>query len=672
VLPALSVSDVVVAGEVEVLLSRKFAEEVIDDLKLYTHPEFNEALAADDGSFVWSDLRDYWLNWVVASARDLVDGSETTTPVPTDQRAAADLQKGIVDHFLEQISVEQVGQSPVLQISFTSEDAETAAMIANTAAEIYVNDQLARKYEASRRVSNWLAGRIKQLRTEVESKERDIEQFRARSGLIAGAGRDGGQVTVVKQQIAELASDLIKARVDREGADSQLQQVERLLKSPKGIDSAVEVLQSPLIQNLRIEEAQQRRELAELAGEYGPKHPRVTTATAKLGNIEQSIRIEINKIVQGLRNQVETARRREAALQESLDALKKKVADADTQDVELRARERDADASRTLLQNFLARAQETTAQEGIQQPDARIISSAVPPEFPSFPKKWLFMAVAFCASAFAGVSVAYVLEALDQSFHTARQVRDHLGLPVLELIPSVRKLGRKLSPIDCVIKHPNSSFTEALRNLQVTMYGSNYPPKTVLFTSSLPGEGKTSLVLSLGRLLALSDRSVVVLDCDLRKSAVHGALGCTRAPGLVEHLLGRATLEEIIRTEEATAMHYVTAGARTATNPSTLLAMPALRTLLSRLEHRFDAVLIDCPPMLAVVDARCLQPLVEQTVFVVRWRSTQRASAREAVRRVREAGLGVAGIVLNAVDPKEYSRYDEGYYYDAVRTYYED
>jgi capsular exopolysaccharide synthesis family protein len=635
------------------------------------HPEFNQDLAGANSSFAWSDLRDYWLGWIVAYARDLVDGTADEDRALTDQQVAARLHQRIVDGILDKLRVEQVGQSPVLRISFTSGDPETATRIANAAAEIYIEDQLQRKSEASSRVGDWLAQRIERLRTEVATKEREIEEFRARSGLIAGAGREGGEVMVAKQQISELATDLIDAQVERQGVESRLEQVEGLAAGANGVETAFDVLESPLIQSLRIEEAQLRRELAELSSEFGPRHPRVTTVTAKLSDIETSIRSEINKIVLGLRNQVETARRREAAIQVSVEALEAQVAEVNTQDVELRARQREAEASRTLLESFLARAQETAEQEGMQQPDARIISTAAPPEFPSFPNKKLFMALAFCASAVAGVSIAYVLQALDQSFHTSREVRDQLGLPVLELVPSVRRIRRKLTPFDCVIEHPNSSFTEALRNLQVTLFGGNYPPKTMLFTSSLPGEGKTSLVLAFGRFLALSGRSVMVLDCDLRKPSIHRLLESERGPGLVDHLLGRVTLEEIVRSDERTGMRYIASGPP-ANNPPDLLTSPALRAMLAKVERSYDVVLIDSAPFLAVADTRCLQPLVELTVFVVRWRDTQRASAREAVRRVRQAGFSLAGVVLNAVDPREYGHYEEGYYYTAVRTYYQE
>ena len=224
-------------------------------------------------------------------------------------------------------------------------------------------------------------------------------------------------------------------------------------------------------------------------------------------------------------------------IKETLDELSSRVADLNTEEVQLRALEREADATRTLLESFLARAQETVEQEGIQQPDAKIISFAEIPEQPSFPNKKLFMLIAFCASTLTGVSLAYALQALDQSFHNSDQVREVLNLPVLEIVPSVHSLGRNSSPVDFVVERPTSAFSEALRNLKVTLFASGERgPKIVLFTSSLPEEGKTSLTLSFGRFLSLTDRKVVVLDCDLRKPSVNATLGGRRTPGLVNYL----------------------------------------------------------------------------------------------------------------------------------------
>jgi capsular exopolysaccharide synthesis family protein len=659
VLSGLALEPEVIEGEIELLHSRELAEKVVKLLSLYEDPEFNTALAEDGAGFDWSDVLNYLPAEFAAYARELLDGEvEGDDTALTAQGSAALQQIRTIDTFLEKLDIRQVGQSPVIRISFSSESPLMTAEVANTVAETYFSEQLVSKYDATRRASNWLEARIAQLRAAVAEKEQAIEEFRARSGLI-----EGKDLPLETQQMSELASQVVVARVERQAAESRLQQVER---APS---AAMDVLRSELIQGLRIAEAELRREFANLGMEYGPNHPGIINARARLDDIQTSIDSEIERIVLGLRNEVDAARRREAGLQATLDDFSRRVARSNSEAVELRDMEREVEARRTLLESLLARLQETARREGIQQADAQIISAAEIPEFPAFPNKKLFMALTFCASAFAGVSLAYVLQALDQSFHTAAQVTDDLDLPVLELVPSVRGLSGRASPADFVVQQPTSSFAEALRSLQVALYAHRCPPTSVLFTSSLPGEGKTSLTLAFGRFLAMAGHSVIVVDCDLRRSSVHAALGGRRNPGLVDHLLGRTTLDQVIQLAGPPALHFIASGSPAA-NPPALFASQAMHATLSMLTRHYDVVLIDSAPVLAVADTRCLQPLVERTVFIVRWRTTQRATAREAVRRLHQAGLGAAGAVLNLVDPSAYGEYDPSYSYKALRSYY--
>jgi polysaccharide biosynthesis transport protein len=665
VIAGLSLDAEVIEGEVEVLGSRELANAVVNKLNLQAYPEFNHTLAAGDGGFSLAALFEYWQPELAAYGRELLDGLASEEAVLTDQQSRDQLNKRILDAFLGGVEASQVGQSPVIEIAFTSESPQTAAKIANAIAETYIVAQLESKSAATRQANSWLESRIAELRAEVETKERAIEEFRGRSGLIIGK-----DVTVATQQMSELASQLVTAGVARQSAESELQQLERRTASPNGAAAALEVLESELIQDLRVQEAQLQRELAELLTEYGPRHPTVLNRQANVRDIKDSIRSEINKIVTGLRNKVEAARQSEASIHASLDQLSGRVAELNTEEVELRDLEREVEASRELLKSFLIRAQETREREGIQQPDARIISYAEIPETPSFPNEHLLMLLAFCGSAFTGVAVAYGFQTFDRSFHTSGEVRDALQMPVLELIPAVRRPGRRGSPIDVVTRRTTSSYSEALRNLYVTLLAVRDPPKVVLFTSSVPGEGKTALSLSFGRFVAMVGRPCVVVDCDLRRSAVHRSLGGYRTPGLVDCVLGKASLDDVIQTDQATGLNYMASGSQA--NPTDVLSSATMSAALAELARRYDVVLLDSAPVLAVADTRCLYSFVDQTVFVIRWGSTRRNAAHAAVRRLEESGFDVACAVLNFVNLKSYHKYDDAYRHEAVKRYYQE
>jgi capsular exopolysaccharide synthesis family protein len=161
----------------------------------------------------------------------------------------------------------------------------------------------------------------------------------------------------------------------------------------------------------------------------------------------------------------------------------------------------------------------------------------------------------------------------------------------------------------------------------------------------------------------------VVVDCDLRKSAVHQALGGHRSPGLVDYLVGKADLDAVIQSDKATRLKYLAAGL-TPENPTDLLSSAGMSTALAELARRFDVILLDSAPILAVADTRCLHPFVDQTVFVIRWRSTRRNAAHAAVRRLEESGFNFSCAVLNLVDLKSYRQYDDGYQHETFKSYY--
>jgi succinoglycan biosynthesis transport protein ExoP len=431
---------------------------------------------------------------------------------------------------------------------------------------------------------------------------------------------------------------------------------------------------SPVIQGLRLREEGLSRELSAGLVEYGPRHPVIQNLRENLRGIQASIASEEARIRAKLESAVRSARQREAQLDRSLEALTSKAGEINAQLVEVRALERQVAARRTLLESFLARAQETDRQEGIQSPDARIISQADMPDAPSFPNTMLFGFAAFCGSGFLGVVIAFITQSLDTSFRTAEQVREALKVPLVEIVPRLRGRYGKSSPVDSVIDRPNGHFAEVMRNLYMTVFMVEERPKVVQFASSLPGEGKTSMVLSFGRFIASTTHdSVIVIDGDLRKSSVHCVLGVPRSPGLVDYLEGKATLAEVVQVDERSRMRYIASGSSTI-NPTHHLGSPLMQSAIAELREIFDVILLDTTPALAVADLRAVQPYVDATVFVVRWRATPRSAVNDAMRVLKRSNksFSVSGALFNAVDVSDYKNYDSTYSYGLVNSYYRD
>lgn len=654
-----------VDSQVEVFRSRGVAEKVITALDLESDSEFNEALAPDSGlkAFVKSVRSN------VDTLKGAVAGTEPR-PLPEDIRRAQQ-RANVIDAFLENLSVRLKAQSRVLQVTYTAEDPVKAWQIANKLAEVYLVDQLDAKYEAARRATQWLTEKIADLRIDVTDKEQAVAHYRKQAGLLVGT--DGN--TLISQQISELSAQLIVARTARAEAEAKLGQVRRLVQLQGGAGAAADVLDSPIIQALVEQESTVKREAAALTDEFGDRHPRMISARTALREIQGKIAAEVGKIVQKLENDVGVARAREIALQDSLEQLKARMAQSNTAEVQLRALERDAAAERTMLETFLSRYEETSAQtdSAVQQSGARVISRADVPDNPSYPPRSLIVMTVFLIAGILSVLAVLAIEQFDRGYRSGEQVERGLGRRSLGLVPVVRS-SRGQQPEAFLLKNPTSMFGEAVRSVftSVLLAPEGPAPRTILITSAQPHEGKTTLAVCLARMRGLSGKRTVIVETDLRRPAVHRKLEVPRTPGLVEVLTGEMSLEQALHRDEHSGAYVIPAG-RVTTDPAELLSSAGMRDLIDELARTFDLVILDSPPVVAVSDPRLLAPQVDATILVVRWAQTPRDVAGLAAKQIEESGGRLIGVVLSMVDSKKHAQYgfsDSAYYYAPVKKYY--
>jgi polysaccharide biosynthesis transport protein len=655
-----------IESELQILKSRRLAERVIKKLRLYNDPEFNTTLVKEQIWRKWLKLESY----IPAQLYELLVPMRNTSAL-TEEEKQDRVRVLIVDNFLEKLRLARSGRSRVIEIGFESRNAKTSASVVNTLADSYIVEQLEAKFDATKRATEWLNERVGTLKKTVTDAERAVEHFRRTAGLIQGRG-----VTLAAQQISELNSQIIIARTQRAEAKARLSQVESLLRTEDGVNSSAEVLSSPLIQRLRGEESLTLRKTAELAQEFGDKHPRMITIRAELNDLRGKIKIEIAKIIQNLRNEMAVSEVRERTLSASLSQQEVRAGRLNSSEVQLRALEREADASRNLYETFLARFKETGQQHDLQQADARIISSADLPREPSFPRKGLIVGLALILSFAIGIVLIIVIEQLDHGFRSMTQIEQATGLPALGLIPMINGLkSMNTAPYDYVVEKPSSAYGESLRSLYTSILLSNVdaPPSTVLITSSVPDEGKTSLSISLARQTAMqSQRKVVLIDADLRRPQIHRHLGLPSTPGLVEYLSGNATIEEILHKDDASGAIVICSGG-IPNNPTDVLASEQMKRLVKLLAETNDLVVIDSPPVLAVSDPKVLARLADKSVYVVRWAETRREVVMTGLKQISDTGNDVAGVVLSMVNVRRHAQYsygDSGYYYGRARKYY--
>ncbi len=663
--------------EAAVIGSRELARKVVVKLDLANDPLFNPSLEPRRKSLVAMVTEPLRTGAAAALAwgRDLVSGGRYSQELAAERmerlalapRSPEDLRLEAIetatDIYLDGLDVRPSARARVISIRFTSSDPRMAALAANTTADLYVLDQIEGKSRATSRASEWLNQRAQELRNRVISSEQRLEEFRRKSGIV-----EVGGASVYARQRAELDSQLVIARSQRAEAEARYGQVQKMLASGASVDSIAGVLGSPLIQKLREQETLMVRKISELKTQLRPDHPRMVLAQNELKDLEGKVEEEVRKIVSNLESEAELAVAREKNLNAEIARLQARLDEQHDAEVTLRALESEVKANKQLYETILARLKETGVQdEGFQEPDARIISRAVEPWSPFYPRKNFMISAAVMISLMMGIGLALLLEFFDTGFRSVYQLESYTGLPTLGIVPLLSgEKARHKKTYQVAADQPTSAFGEAIRTVRTSLMLANVdrPPKTVLITSSVPGEGKTSTALALAAMASRSGQKCIVVDCDIRHPSVHTNLGVANERGLSDYLGGAAALPDIIEIEERYGIRYITAGSY-APNPPDLLGSHKMRELLRKLSEVFDLVIMDAPPLLAVSDALVLVRQADKTAFVVRWLKTGRQNLLTGVRQAIEAGASIAGLIMTQVDLRKQAQYasnDSGYY----------
>src|SRR5215467_2967306 len=449
-----------VQNEGFILQSRNLAKQVIDQLKLRDNPEFNPALQKP--SF-WARLNLGRL--VPASVDSWISRVTASTPGNDDQYGGFSARGGgashddrLIDNLLSRVDVSTLGRSHVLSVKAESQNPNTAASIANTLADRYLDYQRRDKVDSMDRVDKFLMNRISELRDQVSKSDQAVEDYRRKHGLY----KSGGGVTA--QQLSELNSQLLAAQTAKAEADSRLKEAQEVSKGGLNSESVPAVLQSPLITVLKGQLADSERKSAELSASYGPRHPSLVNARSEAGNIRARVNAEVGKIIEGLAREARTANARYDQLQANFENLKQQMGKVNDESIQLESLERDATVNRNLLEAMLLRAKQSTGAENIMQANAKLVSPAAPAQAPSYPPKALIAFLGVAGGMMVGAAIALLREGGDHTFRRAEQIETATGMPVMAMVPQV---GGRTPPAMQVLRQPTSAYSEALRRLHI-------------------------------------------------------------------------------------------------------------------------------------------------------------------------------------------------------------
>lgn len=502
-------------------------------------------------------------------------------------------------------------------LTATSTDRVRAAALANGLADLYILDQLETKFLGTQQATEWLSGRVADLRADLEADEAAVKALRAASDLISVDGLEA-----INRQAKDLRDRLALAVAAQAGAADRRADLEQADGDPAAMTAVVADARSGL----------QADSDANISGRFA-------------------------SVLDQARREAARAAAQAAALEVSLTALEVNIAEQSLDLVQLQHLEREADASRAIYESFLARLKETTVQEGVQRADSRILSYATIPNFPAEPNKRRIVLSTTGLIALIVAAALILWEVMQKGIRTAADLERLTGTPVLgqtPLIPGRSQADR----LHYLIEKPNSAAAEAVRNLRTSVLLSDGGGSTrvIMVTSSVPDEGKTTQVVALAQNFAALGKRVLLIEGDIRRPGISEFL--SRKPGgtLLSVLSGAALPQDCVHHDAASGVDLLV-GEPSPVSAADLFSTPAWSGLLDWARDQYQVILVDTPPVLVVPDARVIGQQADVILYAVQWDKTAPAQVQDGLRMLASVGLKVSGLVLSQVDPRGMRRY---------------
>ena len=568
----------------------------------------------------------------------------------------------------EALSIRPVRGSRLVAITFDHPDPQLAARVANGVAEAFIQANLERRYESASYARNFLEDRLKQVKVRLEDSERQLVAYAANQQIINITPQAGGQPGMAgAEQTASqslTATDLVAMNAALAQARGQRIAAEQRWRQSAGGDGAsiAEVLQSPVVQNLRQQKAALQAQYEDKRGVYKADFPAMLQLKAQIDELDRQIDSEISTIRRSIRNQYQIAAKEEGALAAQVERLKSGVMDLRDRSIQYTILQREVDTNRTLYDGLLQRYKEVGVAGGVGANNISVVDRASPPVAPSRPRPALNIGIAALLGIIFGILAAFLLELLDESLQTPDDVESKLGLTLLGAIP----VPPKGMGVDEALGDSRSPISEAYYSVRTALQFSTPTgvPQVLLVTSSKPAEGKSTTSRVVAQNFARLGMRVLLVDADLRNPSLHRMFETDNSKGLSNLLTGVATLDQVVQATDVPNLLFLPCGPLPPT-PVELLGGDKLRSMLIESKAQFDLVVLDGPPVLGLADAPLLADAATGVLLVVAARETKRGQARAGLRRLQQGRRSkVIGAILTKYDAKRSpAGYGSGYGY---------
>jgi capsular exopolysaccharide synthesis family protein len=647
-----------------ILLSRTLALRTAERLEKTFRPE--EVPQPSAVSFSVSGI----VSRAIGGVMSLVSSGTPAAPrTAADEALEASAEASAkAGRILAGLSITPVRNSRVFVLQFRSPDRWYATAAVNAHAAEYIAQSLEFRAQATQQMDKWLTASLEEQRKAVAESEARLQQYREANGTVPVSERDN----IVVQKLSALNQSLVEARLERVNREVDYKMLSELEAAGQPLDAFPAIMQSDNVKRIKAEMASRQAEVDRLVSlGAGEALPQMQAARRQLQTVKDSHQLEVTRIVTAVRTAYETARAREQELQRSLNAQQGETLGLSKRMIDYAALEREANSNRQLYESLLSRVKETGAASDYQGTNIQVIDRAEIPSSAVLPRTQRDLLVATLGGCLLAMGLAFGFEYFDSRIKSPEEIKAHLGVPFLGLVPAVASSAEH-GEAPLLLADVPVAFSESIRAIRTAVLFSSTDDQahSVVVTSTGPSEGKTVISSSLAITLAQAGQRTLVIDADMRRPRMHEALGRPQEPGLSNVLVGDVKATEAVRTTSVPNLSVLAAG-HIPPNPAELLGSKKYLDLLADLKTRFDWIIIDAPPVMPVTDASVVAHSAGGVLFVIGSEMTPRQTAATAIEQLRGANARFIGAVLNRANITRHAYYYAPYYRKEYAKYYQ-
>jgi capsular exopolysaccharide synthesis family protein len=589
----------------------------------------------------------------ISSEPVAVDNTEKKDSSPDADSITRIIQGGI--------RITPVKDTRIVGISYIHQEPEIAQMVANAVVQAYIDETLDIKSSLTKYSLQWMTSKAEEERRKLEKSEQKLQQFMRKNDIVTVENK----LAILPEKLSEFSSQLSLALAKEKESEAVYNQIQAAGKDVAALETIPLFAESVVLQNLRERIYTSQQNIKELSKKYGYKHPVIIQAKAERDLLLKERDAEIRRIESSTKNGYELAKTRVKNLSTLIDQAKAELLDMNEQFVKYTIMAREKEMNQAIYDALATSIKKENLTEQSQDLKIWVTQKASLPAAPFAPNRNKAMMQGMLLGLFGGAMLAFFLEYLDNTVKDPKKAEERLQLTVLGTVTDMD--ARDGSIETYILDNPLSPVAESYRLIRSGLLFSfpDHPPRTLLITSMLQQEGKTTTTGNLAHILAQNDKTILIIDCDMRRPRQHSVFGINNTYGLSNYLSGNIDENrQLIQKTEDGSISMIPAGP-VPPNPAELLSSHKMNRILEKSQQQFDFVLLDSPPVLQVTDSLMLGQLVEGTILVVRAGKTTYEMVESGVKKLKDSHIHILGLVLNRVRE---SQSGNGYY--GYNSYY--